>query len=170
MTAWWNVPNSLAFPYCKLESTHGTHASSTKVSETHRGSLMPQILIPNGKCRGLRFSHICICLRAHPTLRFTGQTDILFLLGLLKYIMARPVQHLAESVARRDMKLRQKFTCFRVLILGRANAGKTTILQKVCNTDEQPEIFNSKGEKVSDLSIRNWSFRESFAFRSIPLS
>jgi polynucleotide 5'-kinase involved in rRNA processing len=37
---------------------------------------------------------------------------------------------------------------FRVLIMGRANAGKTTILQKVCNTAEQPEIFNSQGNKV----------------------
>ncbi|KAF8805967.1 era-like GTP-binding protein [Phlegmacium glaucopus] len=37
---------------------------------------------------------------------------------------------------------------FRVLVIGRANAGKTTILQKVCNTAEQPEIFNTKGKKV----------------------
>ncbi|KAI5998358.1 hypothetical protein F5J12DRAFT_323632 [Pisolithus orientalis] len=32
--------------------------------------------------------------------------------------------------------------------MGRANAGKTTILQRVCNTTDQPEIFNGKGEKV----------------------
>ncbi|KAI6155920.1 hypothetical protein BKA82DRAFT_998898 [Pisolithus tinctorius] len=31
---------------------------------------------------------------------------------------------------------------FRVLVMGRANAGKTTILQRVCNTTGQPEIFN----------------------------
>ena len=30
---------------------------------------------------------------------------------------------------------------FRVLIIGRANAGKTTILQKVCDTTESPEIY-----------------------------
>jgi GTPase SAR1 family protein len=29
---------------------------------------------------------------------------------------------------------------FRVLIIGKANAGKTTILQRVCNTTESPEI------------------------------
>ncbi|KAI6149233.1 hypothetical protein BKA82DRAFT_166039 [Pisolithus tinctorius] len=37
---------------------------------------------------------------------------------------------------------------FRILVMGRANAGKTTILQRVCNTTDQPEIFNGKGEKV----------------------
>ena len=32
---------------------------------------------------------------------------------------------------------------FRVLIIGRANAGKTSILQKVCDTTESPEIRRS---------------------------
>jgi GTPase SAR1 family protein len=73
--------------------------------------------------------------------------------------MATPVQPLSENIAGRDNTLRKRFKRFRVLILGRANAGKTTILQKVCNTDEQPEIFDSTGEKVSILNIRDWSFR-----------
>jgi len=30
---------------------------------------------------------------------------------------------------------------FRVLIIGRANAGKTTILQRVCDTTESPKIY-----------------------------
>jgi GTPase SAR1 family protein len=36
---------------------------------------------------------------------------------------------------------------FRVLIIGRANAGKTTILKRVCDTTESPEIYsvNSSG-------------------------
>ena len=37
---------------------------------------------------------------------------------------------------------------FRVLVIGRSNAGKITLLQRVCNTTELPEIYNSKGEKV----------------------
>ncbi|KAG2117698.1 GTP-binding protein, partial [Suillus cothurnatus] len=45
-------------------------------------------------------------------------------------------------------KLRQKFERFRILIIGRANAGKTTILQRVCKTRENPVIYNSKGEKI----------------------
>src|SRR6266404_3475144 len=30
---------------------------------------------------------------------------------------------------------------FRVLIIGRANAGKTTILQRVCDTTDSPTIY-----------------------------
>ena len=37
---------------------------------------------------------------------------------------------------------------FRVLIIGRANAGKTTILQRVCNTTDKPKIFDPKGHEV----------------------
>ncbi|KAG6332190.1 hypothetical protein ID866_6899 [Astraeus odoratus] len=33
----------------------------------------------------------------------------------------------------------------RVLVVGRSNAGKTTILQRVCNTTDLPEVFNGKG-------------------------
>jgi len=38
---------------------------------------------------------------------------------------------------------------FRVLVLGRANTGKTTILQRVCNTTESPTIYRmgEDGEK-----------------------
>ena len=34
---------------------------------------------------------------------------------------------------------------FRVLIIGRANAGKTSILQRVCDTTESPVIY--RGDK-----------------------
>jgi len=36
----------------------------------------------------------------------------------------------------------------RILVIGRANSGKTTFLQRICNTTDIPEIFNAKGEKV----------------------
>ncbi|KAG2140670.1 hypothetical protein DEU56DRAFT_911737 [Suillus clintonianus] len=45
-------------------------------------------------------------------------------------------------------EIKMKIDRFRILIIGRANAGKTTILQRVCNTKENPEIFNSAGEKI----------------------
>ena len=35
-------------------------------------------------------------------------------------------------------KLRARYTHFRILVIGRANAGKTTLLKRVCNTDEDP--------------------------------
>src|SRR6266404_633642 len=37
---------------------------------------------------------------------------------------------------------------FRVLIIGRANAGKTTILQRVCDTTESPTIYKNHGKMV----------------------
>jgi GTPase SAR1 family protein len=45
--------------------------------------------------------------------------------------------------------VRRKFKRFRILVVGRANAGKTTLLQKVCNTTEKPQIFDGEGEEVN---------------------
>ncbi|KAI9566086.1 hypothetical protein HD554DRAFT_2026150 [Boletus coccyginus] len=38
--------------------------------------------------------------------------------------------------------LQKKFGRFRILIVGRANAGKTTILRGICNSTENPEIYD----------------------------
>ena len=51
--------------------------------------------------------------------------------------------------------------CFRVLIIGRANAGKTSILQRICDTTESPAVYqrmydDDKGydqEVVSILTV-----------------
>jgi septin family protein len=59
-----------------------------------------------------------------------------------------PVGSKSPKKARRSKNIRERAGRFRVLIIGRANAGKTTILQKVCNTTERPEIFDSEGKKV----------------------
>ena len=39
---------------------------------------------------------------------------------------------------------------FRILIIGKANAGKTTILRKVCNAkpDTKPIIYDAEGKEV----------------------
>jgi hypothetical protein len=50
--------------------------------------------------------------------------------------------------SERTQEIKDKCGKFRVMIIGRANAGKTTILQRVCNTTEDPEIYNIRGEKV----------------------
>jgi GTPase SAR1 family protein len=46
--------------------------------------------------------------------------------------------------------IREKFGRFRILIIGRANAGKTTILRAICNAteNEKPEVYDGKGNKV----------------------
>lgn len=38
-------------------------------------------------------------------------------------------------------RLRVQNIRFRVLIIGRANAGKTSILQRVCDTFDSPEVY-----------------------------
>ena len=46
-------------------------------------------------------------------------------------------------------KLRAKYTHFRILVIGRANAGKTTLLKRVCNTTEEPSIYDEGKNLVS---------------------
>ncbi|KAI6159904.1 hypothetical protein EDD17DRAFT_1701459 [Pisolithus thermaeus] len=43
---------------------------------------------------------------------------------------------------------------FRVLVMGRANAGKTTILQRVCNTVDKPEIFDGNRKKIDNAVVQ----------------
>ncbi|KAG2067241.1 hypothetical protein BDR04DRAFT_1159412 [Suillus decipiens] len=70
--------------------------------------------------------------------------------------------------------LRERFGRFRVLIMGRANAGKTTILQKVCNTTDHPEIYDTKGNKIdvaivtSSIKRGNHDIKNEMIFRSNP--
>ena len=60
--------------------------------------------------------------------------------------------------------IRIKCPQFRILIIGKANAGKTTILRKVCNAkpDAKPIVYDAKGkevkvrlEKLADLAKTN---------------
>ncbi|KAI6127887.1 GTP-binding protein [Pisolithus croceorrhizus] len=52
---------------------------------------------------------------------------------------------------------------FRILVMGRANAGKTTILQRVCNSTDKPEIFDVEGNKRGYHDITH-----EFVFKSNP--
>ena len=49
---------------------------------------------------------------------------------------------------RNPYDLRAKFTHFRILVIGRANAGKTTLLQRVCNTTEEPCIYDEDNNNL----------------------
>ena len=57
-----------------------------------------------------------------------------------------PLVTLARTMQIEDIK--KKFGRFRILVIGRANAGKTTILKKICDSTENPEIYDDKGNKV----------------------
>lgn len=49
-----------------------------------------------------------------------------------------------------DEELLAQFKRFRILVIGRANSGKTTILRAVCGTaDEEPEVYDEKGREAS---------------------
>ncbi|KAF8436219.1 hypothetical protein L210DRAFT_3407587 [Boletus edulis BED1] len=58
-----------------------------------------------------------------------------------------------EDTSSQFEDIRKKFGRFRILIVGRANAGKTTILQKICNTTESPEIYDGKGNKIDPSQV-----------------
>ena len=49
-------------------------------------------------------------------------------------------RHGSQSTPQRQdiARIRAKYTHFRILVIGRANAGKTTLLKRVCNTREDP--------------------------------
>ena len=54
-----------------------------------------------------------------------------------------------EETRRQIPKIR-----FRVLVIGRANAGKTSILQRVCETTESPIVYRGTDkEEVRDPSF-----------------
>ncbi|KAF8240080.1 hypothetical protein L208DRAFT_1352972 [Tricholoma matsutake] len=61
-------------------------------------------------------------------------------------------------------KLRAKYAHFRILVIGRANAGKTTLLKRVCNSKEDPVY--SKINPTSKRGIHN--VRDEFSFKSNP--
>ena len=63
-----------------------------------------------------------------------------------------PPANLAPTVStdlEEAAKLRAKYTHFHILIIGRANAGKTTLLQRVCNTTEDP-VYTKVGSPSLD--------------------
>ncbi|KAJ7776074.1 hypothetical protein B0H14DRAFT_2964241 [Mycena olivaceomarginata] len=69
--------------------------------------------------------------------------------------------------------VRQRDGAFRVLVMGRANAGKTTLLKKICFNIENPEIFSPSGEKI-DITVLEGSpdpghlIENELIFKSIP--
>ena len=46
------------------------------------------------------------------------------------------------------LKVRERYTHFRILVIGRANAGKTTLLKRVCNTTEEPCIYDEQNNNL----------------------
>ena len=47
------------------------------------------------------------------------------------------------------VKLWAKYTRFHILVIGRANAGKKMLLKRMCNTTEEPSIYDEDKNLVS---------------------
>ncbi|KAI6012773.1 hypothetical protein F5J12DRAFT_912106 [Pisolithus orientalis] len=83
----------------------------------------------------------------------------------------RPLNRLDPAKAKEHV---DRIHRFRILVMGRANAGKTTILQRVCNTTDQPEIFNAEGQKVAPTIVQDsikrgyHNIEDELVFRSNP--
>ena len=61
----------------------------------------------------------------------------------------RSASLLSSIMSDRDpYDLRATYTRFRILVIGRANAGKTTLLQRVCNTTEDPCIYDKNNKNL----------------------
>lgn len=54
-------------------------------------------------------------------------------------------------------KLREKYTRFRILAIGRANSGKTTLLKRVCNTTEEPCIYDEDNNNLVRFHLASLS-------------
>ncbi|KZP26019.1 GTP-binding protein [Athelia psychrophila] len=57
-----------------------------------------------------------------------------------------------DNTETQGSNLRLRCPYFRILVMGRSNAGKTTILKKVCNSVDDPLIFSPSGEQI-DSSV-----------------
>ena len=54
-------------------------------------------------------------------------------------------------------ELRTKYyTRFRILVIGRANAGKTTLLKRVCNTTDDPCIYDENNKNLVCVHYEAW--------------
>ncbi|PPQ71049.1 hypothetical protein CVT25_007320, partial [Psilocybe cyanescens] len=66
-------------------------------------------------------------------------------------------------------KIRAQYKHFRILVIGRANAGKTTLLKRVCNTTEEPSIYDEGRNLLVPTSRRGThDVRRAFTFKSNP--
>ena len=52
-----------------------------------------------------------------------------------------------------DLRVQASYTCFCILVIGWANAGKMTLLQRVCNTTKDPCIYDENNKNL--LSVHS---------------
>ena len=65
---------------------------------------------------------------------------------------------------------RSLVTQFRVLVIGRANAGKTSILQRVCETTESPIIYRLGGNEEVRNMVQAFFYESDSYCRQVTLN
>ncbi|KAI6140651.1 hypothetical protein BKA82DRAFT_4211149, partial [Pisolithus tinctorius] len=64
--------------------------------------------------------------------------------------------HMDPEKAKKYLENIEKF---RVLVIGRGMLGKTTILQRVCNSVDKPDVFDGEGNKIDNDVVQGTSGR-----------
>jgi hypothetical protein len=76
--------------------------------------------------------------------------------GMSKIVIGLQVVHDNTVGVKEVAVLREQYKCphFRILVMGRANAGKTTILEKICHVAKgtKPIIFDKNGKLAQDYN------------------
>ncbi len=68
-----------------------------------------------------------------------------------KKIRSELTSKLRKTTDKPDvLRVREKYSHFRILVIGRANAGKTTLLKRVCNTLDDP-IYDEENKNLVRL-------------------
>jgi len=106
---------------------------------------------------GLSSAHKGIYFRSHSHTAIPSALTCVHPLGQSSFIRQHCDQRMGQDVSkssrsdtvstRRAMDAEQNLPrvlhnlTFRVLVIGRANAGKTSILQRICDTTEGPDVY-----------------------------
>ncbi|KAF8812110.1 hypothetical protein BYT27DRAFT_7207952 [Phlegmacium glaucopus] len=88
----------------------------------------------------------------------------------LKTIWRTLRSSLSDKYMDDAFKLRQKYNRFRILVIGRAGAGKTTLLKRVCNTTEEPCIYDEESNNLLEPTSERGchDINRSFVFSTNP--
>ncbi|KIO06051.1 hypothetical protein M404DRAFT_999271 [Pisolithus tinctorius Marx 270] len=91
--------------------------------------------------------------------------------GLGTMIEATPSPATFHMDPEKAKKYLENIEKFRVLVIGRGNAGKMTILQRVCNSVDEPDVFDEEGKKHGYHEIKHelvFKSNPGFVFHDSP--
>jgi hypothetical protein len=125
---------SRAYPTC----THLRHVTLA----THIARVLPRCPRAVSASRRSKPYYYLPGLRPSSSLCFSG--------GLHTYIRPdRPAHSTSVTKLMSDIiASRADYSRFRILVVGRTNAGKTTLVKRICNSSENPQVLTARGATV----------------------